>query len=100
MTGRPRGISLRKDNVDSALNNIDRAMEDIATELESLQTKVSKLESAWEGEARQAFSAAMRECRVALVELHRVGAALNRVARASVTRFDEFDRKRSSAWKL
>ena len=100
MTGRARGIGLHKQNVDSSLDTIDGALREIEAEIETLQRKVTKLESQWDGDAREAFSVAMRECRETLVEMHRVGAGLNRVARTSVTRFDEFDRRRSSAWAL
>ena len=100
MTSTAKGIRLRKAPVDAALAEVDRALAEIATELETLQRRVVRLESQWDGEAREAFSTAMADSRRALLDLHRIGAALNRVARESVTRFDEFDRKRSSAWTL
>ena len=95
-----RGIGLHKVNVDSSLDTIDLALREIEGEIETLQRKMTKLESQWDGDAREAFSVAMKECRATLLELHRVGVALNRVARTSVTRFDEFDRRRSGAWAL
>lgn len=99
MSGRAAGIRLRKQPVDAAIDNLDRAMDGIQEELDLLARRVARLEAEWDGEARRAFSAAMSDCRAQLVELHRIGAAFSRVARASVTRLDDFDRRRASAWQ-
>ncbi len=92
-------IGLSKAPVDAAIGKIDHHLADIETQLDALATRVTQLQSQWDGEAREAFAEAMNEWKVEIVELHRIGAALNRVARTTVTRFDDFDHRRAGAWR-
>lgn len=98
MSSRARSMGLSKAPVDNALSRITAALADIDAELDLLDRRVDALEAGWSGEAREAFSVAMRECRAALADLHHIGSGLTRVAQHSVTRFDDFDRRRASAW--
>jgi len=99
VTGRAVGIRLRKQPLDVAIDDLDRTMDGMQEDLDRLARRIALLETEWDGAARQAFSAAMSECRARLAELQRVGAAFSRVARTSVNRLDEFDRRRASAWQ-
>lgn len=93
-------IRLHREPVDAALTDIDTALAAIEAELETLRVKARRLESSWDGEARAAFARAMRDCDAILVDLNRVASALTRVGHSSVTRIDEFDQRRVSAWSL
>lgn len=91
-------IGLTRPAVDEAIDRIDTALTDMEQELGRLAGRVGALEARWDGEAKTAFAIAMADCRSQLVELRRVGAALNEVARRSVDRIDHLDRLRAEAW--
>jgi WXG100 family type VII secretion target len=98
MTHRSGVLGLAKAPTDTSLAAIGSALSVIEDEIATLTRRVGLLESQWSGEAQDAFRQAMRECERSLSDLHRLADRLNRVATVSVTRLDEFDRRRASAW--
>jgi WXG100 family type VII secretion target len=98
MPSRTRHLGVSTQPVADALTTMRSSLDAIERELQTLDRRVDELEAGWSGEAREAFSVAMRECRAALADLHHIGQSVTRVAQESVVRFDEFDRRRASAW--
>jgi WXG100 family type VII secretion target len=98
MPSRARSLGVSAPPVSASLTTIRSALEAMERELALLDRRVEELEAGWSGEARDAFVIAMRECRATLADLHHIADGAARVAQESVVRFDDFDRRRSSAW--
>lgn len=81
--------------VQAVLDGIER----IEEELERLESRIQTLESAWDGEAREAFSRATREWTASVKELHAIARAASTTALGSVARIHELDLRRAGAWQ-
>lgn len=81
-----------------SLQNISQSLSTIETTLIDLQRAVSALQSQWTGDAREAFAVAMADAHSSISRLRTIAVDATAEANAVLSNFDEFDRRRQSAW--
>ncbi|MDF2491759.1 MAG: hypothetical protein K0Q58_337 [Microbacterium sp.] len=91
-------ISLKKTAASAALLRVLDGIDEIEAQLAALRDETSRLETRWDGEAREAMSSAVREWDASLERLRQIGREASRLAGGSVDRVHDFDRRRASAW--
>ena len=91
-------IGVKVSTAKGSLTGIDRGIDEIARILEALREETARLESRWDGEAREAMSVAVRDWNDSLERLRLIGREASRVAGQTVDRVDAFDRRRAGAW--
>ncbi|WP_159500949.1 WXG100 family type VII secretion target [Microbacterium sp. 18062] len=91
-------IGLKAATASTALAGIDARIDEIERILDVLHDETSKLESRWDGEAREAMSVAVKDWNASIERLSRIGREANGIAKLSVERVDAFDRRRAGAW--
>lgn len=92
------GIGLKVATASTALAGIDASIDEIERILDVLYDETARLESRWDGEAREAMSVAVKDWNASIERLRRIGREANRVAKESVERVGAFDLRRAGAW--
>lgn len=91
-------MRLNKGKASLSIEAVRAAIVEIERELDRLEGGARELQDRWDGDAREAFTTAMREWDASARELRAIASEAARIAAESVARFDEFDRRRASAW--
>jgi uncharacterized protein YukE len=81
------------------LDDIQTQLGQIESTLLELEARLHQLESAWNGEARQAFSVAAARWRRQIDALGAIASEARRRAQGHVTAVGSFDSRRASAWR-
>lgn len=91
-------IGLKVSTAKGALARVDGGIDEIARILDALRDETAKLESRWDGEAREAMSVAVHDWNESIERLRLIAREASRVAGQTVDRVDAFDRRRAGAW--
>lgn len=91
-------MHLDEQSAAGSLAVVEQAIDRIDGILTALAIEVDALESAWDGEAREAFRTAEREWHASLTAMRAAAASAATRAAGAVQRFGDFDRRRAGAW--
>lgn len=94
------GVKLNRHLARGSLTRIEDSLSVIEHTLDELQHEVSGLQSRWSGEARDAFSIAMRDAHASLRNLRAIASAATMSANTIIGDFEQFDRRRQHAWPV
>lgn len=92
------GVKVSGTRAAGSLQKISQSLGRIETTLVDLQRAVSTLQSQWTGDAREAFAVAMADAHSSVSRLRTIAVDATTEANAVLSNFDEFDRRRQSAW--
>lgn len=90
-------MHLDEDSAVGSIAIVREAIERMDDHLTTLENEASRLQSGWDGDARDAFTAAMREWNESVRVLRGAAVTAGDRAHGAVRRFGDFDRRRAGA---
>lgn len=94
------GLGMNSVAAMDALTQISGELEAMQGVIDNLQRETLALQGRWDGDARVAFSEAMKKAEDSLAALRHIASQATSQAIECLETFQAFDRRRESVWKL
>ncbi|WP_314428292.1 hypothetical protein [uncultured Microbacterium sp.] len=82
----------------ATLDQVQAGLDGMAELLDALEARLDRLESAWNGEAREAFAISRRRWNSDIRALRALAASARERATRHIGDVDDFDARRAGAW--